>query len=337
MSNFVVEKQLRPPYVQVCPGGPEPLTVLFSLLSRADSTPLDERRLGNGYMLDKSGRPLQDPEKSPSTIGFESNPNISFEHWGEYWRKVHGVRFTHAEEDDDTSLERLLRYDQLHRFAPGPTSYNAPPYRAPADERGKLWPTILGHVEPYSRPRWDGVAYLNFENAHDLAAVLSNDRVRTKILPEDLTMFRDIAPVLARQHIVIPSEAGNETVTLVKLHVRRGGETRESFQKWWLEDHAEYVNSRCQGGLLVKRYAQLHNVGGREAGEPFFHPDATTIDGVTLMGFSSLADLEDFLVSPANSNIVEHESLKIEQGASEYWTTIGLVIVNRIRPEVPSR
>ncbi|TCG08668.1 hypothetical protein BZM27_10375 [Paraburkholderia steynii] len=334
MSNFVAEKLFRPPHVQTRPGGSGPLTVLFSLLSRADTTPLDVRRLGDGYTLDKSGQPLRDPAKDSSAIGFESNPNVSFEHWGEYWRKVHGVRFTHIEEDNDRSLERLLRYDQLHRFAPGPTSFNAPPYRAPADESGMLWPTILGHIEPYQRPRLDGVAYLNFESIDDIAAVFANERVRTKILPEDLTMFRDIAPVLARQHIIIPSESGNEAVTLVKLHVRRKDEARESFQQWWLEDHGPYVSSHCQGSQLVKRYAQLHNIGGREPGEAFFHPDAATLDGISLMSFSSLADLEDFLVSPMNASIVEHESLKTEQAASEYWTTIGMMIVNRIRPEV---
>jgi hypothetical protein len=52
------------------------------------------------------------------------------------------------------------------------------------------------------------------------------------------------------------------------------------------------------------------------------------------MSFSSLADLEDFLVSEMNASIVEHESLKTEQAASEYWTTIGMMIVNRICPEV---
>lgn len=337
MSNFITEKLFRPPYLQPRAGESEPLTVLFSLLSRADTTPVDVRRLGDGYTLDKFGNPLRDPATDASEVGFESDSNLSFEHWGDYWRKVHGVRFTHVEEDDDTSLERLLRYDQLHRFAPGPTSFNPPPYRAPVDEHGKLWPTILGHIEPYRRPRWDGVAYLGFASTDDIGAVFANERVRTKILPEDLTMFRDIAPVLARQHVILPSESGNEAVTLVKLHVRKKKETRESFQKWWLDDHSNHVIAQCQSSPLVKRYAQLHNIGGLKAGEPFYHPDAATIDGVSLFGFSSLADLEDFLLSAASSNIVAHEAAKIDSTASEYWTTVGLVIVNRIRPEIRTR
>jgi hypothetical protein len=311
--------------------------VLFSLLSRADNSPLRERRLGEGHTLDDEGKPILDPANSPATNGFESNPNLHFEHWGEYWRKVHGVRFTHAEESDDKSLERLLRYDQLHRFAPGPTSSDAPPYYAPADANGKLWPTVIGHIEAYRRPRWDGVAYLNFATPDDIGVVFANERVRTKILPEDKAMFRDIAPVLARQHIIVPSATGNEAVTLVKLHVRRREVSREAFQRWWFNEHAPVVGRLAQRGNFVRRYVQLHNIGPEQAGEPLFHPEASAIDGVSLLGFANVADLEDFLTSPASADINEHESQKVDQSSSEFWTTIDLVVVNRIHPEVRSQ
>ncbi|SAL03048.1 hypothetical protein AWB81_06322 [Caballeronia arationis] len=336
MFNSVVEKLLRPPHAETCQGGSEPLTVLFSLLSRADNTPLEQRRLGEGHTLDDEGKPILDPAKNHATNGFESNPNLHFEHWGEYWRKIHGVRFTHVEESDDKSLERLLRYDQLHRFAPGPTSSDAPPYYAPADASGRLLPTVIGHVKAYRRPRWDGVAYLNFATPDDIGAVFANERVRTKILPEDRAMFRDIAPILARQHIVIPSATGNEAVTLVKLHARRPEASREAFQQWWLNEHAPVVSMLAQRGEYVKRYVQLHNIGPQAEGEPFYHPQASEVDGVSLLGFANVADLEDFLTSPASADINEHESLKVDQAASEFWTTIDLNVVNRIRPEVRS-
>ncbi|WP_321956359.1 EthD domain-containing protein [Paraburkholderia bannensis] len=336
MSNFVVEKLLRAPHIATRKGTSEPLTVLFSLLSRADNSPLETRRVGDGHALNVFGSLMADPDYDPSSVGFDSDANVSFEHWGEYWRKVHGVRFTHVEEPDDVSLERLLRYDQLHRFAPGPTSSDAPPYRAPADASGKLWPRVIGHIPPYHRPRWDGVAYLNFATREDIAAVFANERVRTKILPEDQAMFRDIAPVLARQQVIIPSETGNEAITLVKLHARKGDETRETFQQWWLDEHAEHVTAELRAGKLVKRYVQLHNIGGTAADEPFYHPQATQIDGVSLLGFASLSDLEDFLASPANASIVQHESLKIDHATSEYWTTIDMLIVNRVRQEIRS-
>ena len=331
MTKSIEERLLRAPYLQPGPGGDQPLTVLCSLLSRADNTPLTERRRADGHTLDHAGQVIADPAADAAANAFERNPNLHFEHWGEYWRKVHGVRFLHAEEPDDRSLERLLRYDQLHRFAPGPTHTDAPPYRAPVDPQGKLWPTVIGHVEPYRRPRWDGIAYLNFAGPEDIAVVLGNARVRQKILPEDRAIFRDIAPVLSRQYVIVPSLKGNEAVTLVKLHVRGPAVGREAFQRWWLHEHAPLA--AAQSGRWVKRYVQLHNIGPTEAGLPLYHPQASGIDGVTLMGFASLDDLEDFLRSPGQKAIAEHEGRMTDPVAGEWWTAIGMVLVNRIAPE----
>lgn len=331
MTKTVEERLFRAPYLQPQPGGDQPLTVLCSLLSRADNTPLNERRRADGHVLDRAGMVIADPAADAAANAFEGNPNINFEHWGEYWRKVHGVRFIHAEEPDDRSLERLLRYDQLHRFAPGPTHTDAPPYRAPADERGKLWPTIIGHIEAYRRPRWDGIAYLNFASPEDIAVVLANARVREKILPEDQAIFRDIAPVLSRQFIIVPSAAGNEAITLVKLHVRAESVSREAFQHWWLHEHAPFT--AANSGAWVKRYVQLHNIGPTEPGQPFYHPQTCNIDGVTLMNFASVNDLEDFLRSAEYKLITEDEVRMANVVASEWWTAIGMVLANHISPE----
>jgi hypothetical protein len=328
MSNTIHDHLLRTPYIKPELGDHAPLTVLFSLLSRSDSTPLNERSRAEGYGLDREGQVIVDPAADPSANALERSPNLSFEHWGEYWRKVHGPRFVHVEESDDKSLERLLRYDQLHRFAPGPTSYNAPPYRFPVDEHGKLWPTIVGHVPPYKRPAWDGVAYLNFARMEDMGVVFGNDRIRQKIAPEDHAMFRNIAPILAKQYIILPSNYGNEPVTLVKLHVRKQDATREEFQRWWLHEHAAVVTGHTGG--LVKRYVQLHSIGPMEPGELFYHPDACKYDGVSLLNFASLNDLEDFLRSDDYLAISKHEKLMIDTSFGEWWTSIGLTIVNRI-------
>lgn len=331
MTKTVEEHLFRAPYLQPQPGGDRPLTVLFSLLSRADNTPLAERRRADGHVLDHAGNVIADPAADASANAFEGNPNLNFEHWGEYWRKVHGVRFIHADEPDDHSLERLLRYDQLHRFAPGPTHTDAPPYRAPADARGKLWPTVIGHIEAYRRPRWDGIAYLNFAGPEDIAVVLANARVREKILPEDQAIFRDIAPILSRQFIIVPSAAGNEAITLVKLHSRAESVSRETFQRWWLHEHAPLAAAKI--GAWVKRYVQLHNIGPTEPGQPFYHPQTRNIDGVTLMNFASVNDLEDFLRSAEYKLIAEDEERMGNAEASEWWTAIGIVLVNRITPE----
>lgn len=337
MTRSIEEQLFRAPYLQPRPGNDQPLIVLCSFLSRADNTPLSDRRRGDGHLLDLTGQEIVDPAADPSANAFEGNPHLNFEHWGEYWRKVHGVRFIHAEEADDYSLEKLVRYDQLHRLAAGPTHTDTPPYRAPADARGKLWPTVIGHIEPYRRPRWDGIAYLNFASAEDIAVVLGHERVRSKILPEDLTIFRDIAPVLARQHIIVPSATGNEAVTLVKLHVRQPGYKREAFQHWWLHEHAAIVCEQVDTQRLVKRYVQLHNIGPTEVGQPFYHPQTCVIDGVTLMGFTSLNDVEDFLRSSAHAAIADSEAEMAARDSGEYWTAVGFVLVNRVSPELQTR
>ncbi|MYM31126.1 hypothetical protein GTP58_22570 [Duganella sp. CY15W] len=288
-----------------------PLTVVFSLLSRADSTPPDLRPPG-------AGRSQHDV--------FESDPNLNFEHWGEYWRKVHGARFLHRDEADDTAMDKLLRYDQLHRFAPGPTQTDAPPYRAPTDAYGRLWPDVAGRIERYRRPQWDGAAYLGFASEADIAEVLGSARVQQKIMPEDHLMFRDIAPILSRQHILLPG-AGSEPVSLVKLHVRKPELSRSEFQHWWLGEHAGLVAEHA--GPLLKRYVQLHNVGPTSAGLPFYHADASRIDGVTLMSFGSVTALERFLSGAGQAAIANDERRMADTSAGEWWTAISMTLVDQ--------
>ena len=328
MPNTTSDNLPRAPYIKPEPGGHAPLTVLFSLLSRSDSTPLGERSRAEGHGLDHDGQIIVNPAADPSANALERDPNLNFDHWGEYWRKVHGPRFVHVEEPDDTSMERLLRYDQLHRFAPGPSSYEAPPYQVPVDEHGKLWPTIVGHVPPYRRPAWDGVAYLHFGSIEDIGVVFGNERIRQKIAPEDHALFRDIAPILARQFIVLPNKAGSVPITLVKLHVRGLNSTREDFQKWWLHEHAPVVTGHTSG--LVRRYVQLHSIGPTQPGETLYHPGASLFDGVSLLSFASVDDLEDFLRSEDYLVIANDEKRMMDTDAGEWWTSIGLTIVNRI-------
>ncbi len=315
----------------------EPLTVLFSFLSRADSTPLNQRRRGEGHVLDNQGYVIPDPAADPGGNAFETDPNLNFEKWGEYWRKVHGVRFLHAEDVDDLSVERLLRYDQIHRVAAGPTSLTPPPYNPPVDGEGRLFTTIIGHVEPYHRPSWDGVAYLAFASFDDVAAVLGTERIRTKILPEDRTIFRDLAPVLARQFIMLPSVTGNDAVTLVKTHVRRPDLDRSAFQRQWLGEHAELVLAQADTKRLVKRYVQLHNVGPTVEGKPFFHPETSRIDGVTLMSFATMRDVEAFLMSESHAVIAADEQSISTAEAGDYWSGLNFSIVDRLPPEKASK
>jgi hypothetical protein len=234
-------------------------------------------------------------------------------------------------------MDRLQRYDQIHRVAAGPTNLTSPPYTAPVDGCGKLFPTIIGHVEAYRRPQWDGVAYLVFETVEDIGVVLASERVRTKILPEDQAIFRDIAPVLSRQFVIVPSETGRDAITLVKIHVRKPGLDRAGFQERWLHEHADLVLVQPATRRFVKRYIQLHNIGPSTEGEPFFHPHTSLIDGVTLMSFASMNDAEEFLLTDGYRTILKSEESIGSASESEYWTAINFSIVNKIRPERPSK
>lgn len=336
MTNTIEEKLLRPPYIKASKGDKEPLTVLCSFLSRSDNTPLSERTRATGHVLDQSGEVIADPAKNPQDNAFEGTPNVNFEHYGEYWRKVHGVRFIHPESDDDSvTLEKLVRYDQLHRLAAGPTQTDTPPYKVPADEEGKLWPTVIGKITPYRRPHWDGIAYLNFSTVDDISVVLSSNRVVEKIIPEEKVIFRDMAPLLSKQYVIIPSLQSNDAVTLVKMHKRLSNLSRADFQNWWIGKFAEKIKQQHSTTKLIKRYVQLHNIGPTEPGKPFFHEYTSSIDGVSLFSFASLSDLEDYLRNPVTQELFRLEAIECQ--STEYWTAVGVVLVNRIHPELETR
>lgn len=314
--------------------GSPPLTVVFSFLSRADSTPLDQRSRADGHIFDADGKVIIDPATDPSANAFEPNPNLNLEKWGEYWRKVHGVRFLHPDEAADRlTIDRLLRYDQIHRLPSGPTSLNPPPYRPPLDARGQLFDTVIGHIESYRRPQWDGVAYLSFANLDELGTVLGSERVHRKILPEDRAIFRDLAPVLARQHIVIPNTAGDDSIVLVKTHRRHDELDRETFQRRWLHEHANLVIKQPDVRRLVKRYVQLHAIGPETAGQPFFHPATSHVDGVTVLAFASPKDVETFLLSESYAAIEKAERSIANVEVGEYWTGVVFTVVDQLVPE----
>lgn len=54
-------------------------------------------------------------------------------------------------------------------------------------------------------------------------------------------------------------------------------------------------------------YVQLHNIGPTEQGQLLYHSQASSIVGVTLIGFASINDLEEFMRSPEHKAITEDE------------------------------
>lgn len=322
----------RPPHAKTIASDGKPLIAMTGFLARADASPLAQRGRDPDNLVGRDGKPIADPAANPGAIALESDPNISFEKWGEYWRKVHGVRFTYADEPSDKTLDVLARYDQIHRIPAGPTLANSPPYLAPADAQGKLYPGVIGHIPEYKRPRWDGIAYLNFHSADDIGA-LFGEKFKTKILPEDQALFRQVAPVLSRQFIRIASKDSRDPIVLVYTHSRRSDLTRDVFQEDWLGRHNKVVMEQPSTKALVSRYVQLQNIGGTEAGQPFYAEPTASIDGITLMYFRSMNDAEDYVMSDGFKAMAADLQRISDQTKSDYWTALDYVVVNRIGKE----
>ncbi|SEA86011.1 EthD domain-containing protein [Variovorax sp. YR216] len=337
VSEGVARETLaRPPHSKTIASTSQPLIAMTGFLARADSTPLSQRGRDPNNLVGRDGKPIDDPAANPSAIALESDPNISFEKWGEYWRKVHGVRFTFADEPSDKTLDVLARYDQIHRIPAGPTMANSPPYLAPADAQGKLYPGVIGHIPEYKRPRWDGIAYLNFHSADNIGT-LFGDKFKNKILPEDQALFRQVAPVLSRQFIRIASKDSRDPIVLVYTHTRRPDLTRDQFQKDWLGRHLNVVMAQPSTKTLVSRYVQLQNIGGREPGQPFYAEATSAIDGITLMYFRSMNDAEDYVMSDGFKAMSADLERIADKTRSDYWTALDYVVVNRIGKEKVSQ
>ncbi|HIC7211277.1 EthD domain-containing protein [Burkholderia stabilis] len=331
MSNISAERQFRPPYLKSFRSYSTPLTVVCTLLSRADNTPLSERRRDPNLLLDTTGELIKDPATTPNA--FENNANIAFEKWTEYWRKVHGPRFVYAQPPEDGGIQQLLRYDQIHRLPAGPSSGSPLPYAAPVDARGQLFDTVIGHVPEYRRPQWDGIAYLGFENADGIKAVFSQPEIAAKIMPEDQAIFRELCPVVATQHIIVPSATQRDPILLVKVVKRKANLSRAEFHDAWLNQYAPLVLQQPATSRYVKRYVQLHNIGPTEAGHPLFHPVGHTIDGVSIQAFASINDLEDFLLDPGVARLADEEAALLASDGIEYWSGVAYQVVNQIFPE----
>lgn len=311
--------------------GSQPLTVLCTLLSRADNTPLNQRRKGPLQMLDLYGEVLGDPANTANA--FETQPNLNFEKWTEYWRKTHGPRFTHALPTQADGRHPLLRYDQIHRLSAGPSNLRPLPYLPPLDEDGRLFDTVIGHVPPYQRSEWDGIAYLGFANTDALQVTFGHEEITRAILPEDQVIFRELCPILCRQHIVIPSATSKESILLISLVRRAPTLTRDQFQQRWLEEYAPRLLAQPATRRLVRRYVQLHNIGPIVAGQPLYHEVGKDIDGVAITAFSSITDLEEFLVDPAIVALTQSQLQLIDPQHHEYWTALAFQVVNQLTGE----
>jgi len=316
----------RPPHGQVHRPSGRPLIVTPTFVSRVDATPRGERPQDSGSARDRHGHEVKHPNWRPGSLAIEGDRNIAFEHWDEYWRKVHGPKFAWDEPGSSSAL--VLRYDQVHRVASGPSSFFRPPYRAMIDDSGRLPSDPEKRVPEYGRPKWDGFAYIAYAEEGDIARVLDQEKFAERIIADEQTAFRMVTREIAREHLLIPSERHRDPVSLVKIHARRPELSREAFQTRLLGEHASLVLASSATRDLVRRYAQLHNIGSTQD-----DPEGEKIDAVSVLSFACMNDVEDFLIHDDHAAIEASEDA-LEGDGSEWWTAINYSVINRLEPEV---
>ncbi|RYY18476.1 MAG: hypothetical protein EOO36_08050 [Cytophagaceae bacterium] len=329
-DNPLADNRHRPPYRTSYHTTTAPLIVTPTFLTRADNTPRAERPLDAGATLSRRGDAIENPDAEPTEIALEPNPNLDFEHWDEYWRKVHGPKF--AYEEPGTDNEPVLRYDQVHRFAGGPSSYFRPPYQAMVAADNKLVSDPYAQVPAYQRPRWDGFAYIAYAAEADINRVLQQDQYAKRIIADEQTVFRLVTRAITREYILLPSPQHRDPISLVKIHYRRPELSREAFQARLLHAHAALVLAQPATHAYVRRYAQLHNIGSTQA-----DPEGSPMDGISVLSFASINDVEDYLATADYHAIEADEATFIDHARSEFWTGLNYSVINRLLPELATR
>jgi len=183
-------------------------------------------------------------------------------------------------------------------------------------------------VPPFRRPRWDGFAYIAYAEQADIEKTLGQEKFGQRIVADEQVAFRMVTREITREYILIPSARHRDPISLVKIHVRRPDLSREEFQRRMLAEHAPRVLAQAATQGLVRRYAQLHNIGSTQK-----DPEGSRIDAVSVFAFASLNDVEDYLVSEDHA-VIEASEHGLAGAGSEWWTGINYSVINRLMPEV---
>jgi hypothetical protein len=317
----------RPPYRETYRTTTAPLIVTPTFLTRADNTPRAMRPLDEGATRGRTGEAIENPDAEPAEIALEAGPALGFEHWDEYWRKVHGPKF--AYEEPGTDNEPVLRYDQVHRLAGGPSSYFRPPYHAMTTPDQKLVADPYAQVPAYQRPRWDGFAYIAYAAEADISRVLKQPQYDKRVVADEQTAFRMVTRSITREYILLPSAQHRDPISLVKIHYRQPHLSREEFQARLLGAHAALLLAQSATHTYVRRYAQLHNIGSTQ-----FDPEGSLMDAISVLSFASINDVEDYLVSDEYRAIEADEATFTDLTQSEFWTGVNYSVINRLLPEL---
>ncbi len=304
-----------------------PWIVLNALVMRADTAP-DEgtRSTRPGYFVNRDGTGVGDPDSRDTTPALADTPQREWEAYDAYWRKVHGPKLIHDEGGADTITPLLVFYLQQHRLPSGPTSSDTLPYPAQVGDDGLLVTDPHARVAVYQRPRFDGMAQLAFANKADLFSFFdatgTAGKYSTKVVPDEKVFIKGFSFHISEEHVVKESDVGRrDPVLLIKSHTRHPSLSRDAFRELWRGSHAEFALSLDASAEWVRRYAQLHNVS--LPGDPIYDADGDGIDGVSVLSFANMNDLEDFLASEDYAEIARDER---DFCRAEFYTALNHVI-----------
>lgn len=299
-----------------------PLALNTILVSRADNSPENgDRPRGKGYIVDKNGVPVPDPAKEPEKIALEANPNLLFEHFDEFWRKVHRPRVVYQDGADDGMLKNAAAYYQIHRLPAAPSSTFPPPYPAIVDEKGFLYPVEDIHVPAYQRPVYDGMVYWGAPTIDDLLPIGYSPKAEKKINAEGQVFLRNAVSGLSAEYIIIPLQGQKlPPFCTVKVHYRASG-TREDFRNYLLREHSRMICSRTETKEYVKRFAYIF-CENKDLLEPFASGAGMKIDALSVMYFDNISDCEQYFASAGYQEIAASERQLLDVKRSEWWTGV---------------
>ncbi|MCZ4061393.1 EthD domain-containing protein [Pantoea sp. LMR881] len=196
------------------------------------------------------------------------------------------------------------------------------------DDHNRLVADPAARVPVYHRLSWDGFAYIAYNSVDDTEQTLTQEQYAKRIIADEQTVFRKVTRQLAREFIIIPSARHRDPFSLVKIHYRQPALSREAFQHQWLHDHADLVASMDATKKYVSRYAQLHPFDLTQE-----DPEGEKIDGITVLSFASLNDVEDYICTRDWAHIEAAEHTIIDSERSEFWTAVNYNVINRLSSE----
>lgn len=306
----------------------EPLFVLNAFVQRADSSPASAARASRpGYNVNAGGEDIEDAGTRDRRLALTGEPQLEWEAFDEYWRKTHGPKIVHVDGPDDAQTGQLRYYLQQHRIPAGPVSGRAPPYAPDTDAAGRLVRDPAARCRPYVRPAWDGIAQLGFVDSAALQAFFSvgPGKYAGKIVPDEAVFLRGFAFHLAEEHVVVQrGDRRRDPIVLLKLHRRADALSRPAFRGRWMAQHAALLRELPEVSRLVRRYAQLVNVGA--PGDALFDAAGDEIDGVGVYSFANMNDCEDFVAGPGQAALDADESVFCAD--TSFFTALNHVITD---------